>query len=72
MDRREIEEIGRVGSKDSHGFFLHSALAVCALTRELTGVAAQELYTRPLRKVKRVSSSARKKQRGAKPMCGAA
>jgi hypothetical protein len=59
---REIEGIGRVGSKENRGFFLHSALAVCASTRELAGVAGQELYTRPLRKVKRVSSSARKKQ----------
>lgn len=59
---RQIEGVGRVGSKESRGFFLHSALAVRASTRELTGVAAQELYTRPLSKVKRVSSQARKKQ----------
>lgn len=59
---RAIEGVGRVGSKENRGFFLHSALAVCASSRELTGVAAQELYTRPLGKVKRVSSSARKKQ----------
>jgi hypothetical protein len=59
---REIEGIGRVGSGKNRGFFLHSALAVCASTRELAGVAAQELYTRPLNKVKRVSSGARKKK----------
>lgn len=59
---RQIEGVGRVGSKESRGFFLHSALAVCASTGELTGVVGQELYTRPLHKVKRVSSGARKKQ----------
>lgn len=59
---RKIEGVGRVGSKESRGFFLHSALAVCASSRELTGVAGQALYTRPLPKVKRVSSQARKKQ----------
>lgn len=60
--RREIEGIGRVGSAEGRGFFLHSALAVRASDRELAGVAAQELYRRPLKKVKRVSSHARKKQ----------
>jgi hypothetical protein len=57
---REIEEIGRVGSADDRGFFLHTALAVNAMDGNLAGVAAHELYTRPLKKVKRVSSYARK------------
>lgn len=59
---REIEGIGRVGSDEGRGFFLHSALAVRAADRELVGVAAQELDTRPQKKVKRVSSPARKKK----------
>ncbi len=60
---RDIEGIGRVGSSDEgRGFFLHTALAVRASDHELAGVAAQELYTRPLQKVKRVSSHARKKK----------
>lgn len=59
---REIEGIGRVGSDEGRGFFLHTALAVHASSHELVGVAAQELYMRPLQKVKRVSSHARKKQ----------
>ncbi len=59
---REIEGIGRVGSDEGRGFFLHSALAVRASDRELVGVAAQELDTRPQKKVKRVSSHARKKK----------
>lgn len=59
---RDIEGIGRIGSKHGRGFFLHSALAVNAATGELAGVSAQELYTRALEKVKRVSSSRRKQQ----------
>jgi len=61
-DLREIEGIGRVGSGEGRGFFLHTALAVRAGEYELAGVAAQELYSRPLKKVKRVSSHARKKK----------
>jgi hypothetical protein len=61
-DLREIEGIGRVGSGEGRGFFLHTALAVRAGGDELAGVAAQELYQRPLKKVKRVSSAARKKK----------
>lgn len=60
---REIEDIGRVGSEFNRGFFLHSALAVRAGGSELAGLAGQELYTRPLRKIKRVSSAKRKKKR---------
>lgn len=59
---REIEGVGRLGCDDARGFFLHTALAVRASDRALAGIAAHELYTRPLRKVKRVSSHARKKK----------
>jgi transposase-like protein/transposase Tn5 family protein len=58
---RDIKGIGRVGSTGNRGFFLHTALAVNAQNGTLAGVAAHELYTRPLKKVKRVSSSARKR-----------
>jgi hypothetical protein len=59
--RREIENIGRIGSESNRGFFLHTALAVRADSGELAGAVAQELYTRPLQKIKRVSSAKRKK-----------
>lgn len=60
---REIDGIGRVGSESYRGFFLHTALAVRADGTEIAGAVAQDLYTRPLRKIKRVSSSKRKKKR---------
>jgi hypothetical protein len=60
---REIEGIGRVGSETDRGFFLHSALAVRADSNELAGAIAQELYTRPLEKIPRISSAKRKKLR---------
>jgi hypothetical protein len=59
---RDIEGVGRLGCDDGRGFFLHTALAVRASDRTLAGVAAHELYTRPLHKVRRVSSHARKKR----------
>jgi len=59
---REIEGIGRVGSMANRGFFLHTALLVRPDGSELRGLAAQELYTRPLKKVPRVSSAARKQR----------
>ena len=58
--RRDIEGIGRVGCEDGRGFFLHTALARNAVTGEVAGVSAQELYKRPLKKVPRVSSAQRK------------
>lgn len=58
--RRDIEGIGRVGCEDGRGFFLHTALARHAVTGELAGVSAQELYKRPIKKVPRVSSAQRK------------
>jgi hypothetical protein len=57
---REIEDIGRVGSTEASGFYLHSALMVDQ-NGHLAGLAAQDLYKRPLKKVKRVNSTARKK-----------
>jgi hypothetical protein len=60
---RHIEGAGRVGSADARGFYLHTALIVNAQSAELVGLAAQELYTRPLQKVPRVSSAQRKSLR---------
>lgn len=60
---RQIEGAGRVGSTDSRGFYLHSALMLDAGSGEITGLAAQELYRRPLHKIRRVSSAERKKLR---------
>ena len=57
---RQIEGIGRVGSKQACGFYLHSALLVDE-DGEIVGMAAQDLYKRPLKKVQRVSSADRKK-----------
>lgn len=60
---RELPDVGRVGSgTEAQGFFLHSALAVAAGGPEVVGLAAQDLYSRPLKKVKRVSSARRKKK----------
>lgn len=60
---REIEGIGRVGTESGRGFFLHTALAVRADGTEMAGAVAQDLYKRPLSKIKRVSSFERKKKR---------
>lgn len=59
---RHLTDVGRVGSEQARGFFLHTAMMVGAERDEIVGLAAQELYLRPLRKVKRVSSSQRKKK----------
>lgn len=59
---REIEGVGRVGSDNNRGFFLHTALAVRAADGDLAGVAAHELFARPLKKQKRVSSRVRKQK----------
>jgi hypothetical protein len=56
---RQIKKIGRVGSINSQGFYLHSALMLDE-NGEITGMAAQDLYKRPLKKVTRVSSAQRK------------
>jgi Transposase DNA-binding/Transposase Tn5 dimerisation domain len=60
---RELSGVGRVGSNQGRGFFLHTAMIVGAERDEVIGLAAQELYLRPLSKVKRVSSSQRKQKR---------
>lgn len=57
---RMLEGVGRVGSLQNRGFYLHSAMIVGSETEVIVGLAGQELYARPLKKVKRVSSSRRK------------
>lgn len=52
--------MGRVGSAQARGFYLHTAMIVSAANEEIVGVAGQDLYSRPLKKVKRVSSQRRK------------
>jgi hypothetical protein len=59
---RDLPGVGRVGKfTEGRGFYLHTALLAAADGQELVGVAAQDLYTRPLKKVTRVSSARRKK-----------
>lgn len=58
---RDLPGAGRVGSTPGgRGFYLHTALLARADGSELLGVAAQELYARPLKKVTRVGSARRK------------
>jgi hypothetical protein len=57
---RELIGVGRVGSTEGRGFYLHSALVVSPESDEIVGLGAQELYARPLKKIKRVSSTTRK------------
>ncbi len=59
---RALSGVGRVGHVAARGFYLHTAMIVAAKGEELMGLAAQDLYTRPLQKVKRVGSHARKKR----------
>ena len=59
---RDLFGVGRVGSNQGRGFFLHSAMIVGAESEEVVGLAAGELYLRPLKKVKRVTSAKRKKK----------
>jgi hypothetical protein len=59
---RAIAGVGRVGSAQGRGFYLHTALIASAERDEIVGLAAQDLYLRPLQKVKRVSSAKRKQQ----------
>jgi hypothetical protein len=58
--QRDLPGVGRVGTY-GQGFYLHTAMIVGIDDDELIGLAAQELYKRPLKKVKRVSSAKRKK-----------
>jgi hypothetical protein len=48
---RVLFGVGRVGSNQGRGFFLHTAMIVGAESEEIVGLAAQELYLRPLKKV---------------------
>jgi hypothetical protein len=57
---RELTGVGRVGSMQGRGFYLHSALVVSPESDQIVGLGAQELYARPLKKIKRVSSTTRK------------
>jgi hypothetical protein len=60
---RALTGVGRVGTIDeAQGFFLHSALAVAAGGPEVIGVAGQDLYARPLERIKRLSSKRRKQE----------
>ena len=46
--------LGRLASDKHRGFFLHSALVVCADNGQVLGLGAQELFTRSSKKKKRV------------------
>jgi hypothetical protein len=59
---RDIDGIGRVGSNQGRGFYLHTALIVSAEREEIVGLGAQDLFKRPLKKVPRVSSKKRKQR----------
>jgi hypothetical protein len=59
---RDLCGVGRVGSNQGRGFYLHTAMIVGAQNEEIAGLAAQELYVRPLKKVKRVTSAQRKQK----------
>jgi hypothetical protein len=60
---RDIDGIGRVGSNQGRGFYLHTALIVSAEREEIVGLGSQDLFTRPLKKVPRVSSHQRKQRK---------
>ncbi|MGH9806360.1 MAG: IS4/Tn5 family transposase DNA-binding protein [Terriglobia bacterium] len=57
---RDLTGVGRVGSLQNRGFYLHSAMIVAVASEEIIGMAAQDLYARPLKKVTRVGSTRRK------------
>jgi hypothetical protein len=67
---RQLTGVGRVGSAQARGFYLHTALIVSADSEELVGVAGQDLYARPLKKVQRVSSLRRKQLKRETDMWG--
>lgn len=60
---RDIEGLGRIGDGWSRGFFLHTAMLVGANTDEIIGLAAQELFIRPLRKLPPATTARRKLRR---------
>lgn len=57
---RDIEGLGRVGDGFGRGFFLHTAMLIGAKTEEIVGLAAQELFKRPVRKLTQQSTARRK------------
>jgi hypothetical protein len=57
---RDIEGLGRVGDGFGRGFFLHTAMLIGAETEEIVGLAAQELFKRPIRKLTQQSTARRK------------
>jgi hypothetical protein len=59
---RELEDVGRVGSAQARGFYLHTGMMVSPDSEEIIGVAGQDLYSRPLKKVERVRTSQRRKK----------
>jgi hypothetical protein len=67
---RQLKGVGRVGSAQARGFYLHTAMIVSAESEEIIGVAGQDLYSRPLKKVKRVSSGRRKQLKRETDMWG--
>jgi hypothetical protein len=61
---REVEGLGRLGGEGwGRGFFLHTAMMIGANTEEVVGLAAQELFVRPLRKLRRTTTARRKLRR---------
>jgi hypothetical protein len=59
---RALSGVGRVGSTQARGFYAHTAMLVAPGREDIVGLAAAELYLRPLQKVKRISSGRRKKK----------
>jgi hypothetical protein len=57
---RDIEGLGRVGDGFGRGFFLHTGMLIGAQTEEIVGLAAQELFKRPIRKLTPQSTARRK------------
>jgi hypothetical protein len=60
---RDIEGLGRVGNDWGRGFLLHTAMLVAAESEEIMGLAAQELFIRPLRKAPRQNAARRKRRK---------
>lgn len=45
--RTELKNLGQIGTGSRRGYLCHNALAVCAATKEVLGLADQRLYRRP-------------------------
>lgn len=67
---RQLTGVGRVGKAHARGFYLHTAMIVSAQSEEIVGVAGQDLYARPLKKVQRVDSFRRKQLKRETDMWG--